>query len=123
MRIGIIEDNDVILEMLKTAFSMHGHEVVLYKTGFAFLLSHQAEQPLDILLVDLLLPGGLTGVETLQSFYQITPESTLPIIVVSGAGDPMLQSLRQNFPDIAVVIKPPSLRKLIQMVEQVSSSA
>jgi len=123
MRIGIVEDNDVILEMLKTAFSMHGHEVYLYKTGFAFLASFQKEQhSLDVLLLDLLLPGGLSGVETLESFYQLVPASTLPIIVITGAGNPAIQRVRQSFPHIPVVEKPPPLRKLIHLVEQVAPS-
>lgn len=123
MIIGIVEDNEVVVEMLKTAFTLRGHEIYSYKTGFAFLHSFQIEQqPLDVLMLDLLLPGGLSGEETLQSFYQLSPTSTLPIIVITGAGDPTIQRVQQQFPLIPIVAKPPSLRKLIQLIEQTAPS-
>ena len=120
MRIGIVEDNAIISEMLRTAFTLHGHDVMLYETGFAFLSSLQTEQPLDVLLIDLLLPGGLSGRETLQSFYQLAPETTLPIVVVSGAGRTVIEEVKQSFPGIPIVEKPASLKKLIALVEQLS---
>ena len=123
MRIGLLEDNTAIHEFITTVLNLGGHTVSTHTFGLSLLDSLLAEQstpsslPYDLVIVDLLLPGTLSGLAVINSIRQTIPPETLPIIVVSAASQNQLEQIRERFPDVQVLQKPFSMKTLLQLIE------
>ena len=129
MSIGLLEDNPMLSELITTMLEMAGHTVSTYSDG-ASCLEHLFAQrgirkePLcDLLIVDLNLPGTLSGFDVIAYICHTLHISTLPIIVVSGAGQDSLIQVRNRFPMIPIVQKPFQLQALLDTIEACVSSS
>ncbi len=89
MNIGLLEDNPAIIEYLTTALKMAGHTVRAYTQGSSLLetilIDSDVQDPLpyDVLIIDLFLPGELSGLTVLERIQQVIPLSKLPTIIIS----------------------------------------
>jgi len=97
-RILIIDDEAAIRESLETLLSMEGYAVESVENG-EFGLDRIAEQPFDLILLDLALPGR-NGIEILASLRE--REASLPVIMITAFGtvDNVVDAIRggaQNF--------------------------
>ena len=129
MSIGLLEDNPMLSELITTMLEMAGHTVSTYSDG-ASCLEHlfaqrgTRKEPLcDLLIVDLNLPGTLSGFDVIAYICHTLHISTLPIIVVSGAGQDSLIQVRNRFPMIPTVQKPFQLQALLDTIEACVSSS
>jgi DNA-binding response OmpR family regulator len=68
--------------------------------------------PYDLVIIDLKLPGELSGQEVILRIRKVLPPERFPIIVISGAGEPQVAQLRHFFPDISFIQKPFKLQML-----------
>lgn len=126
MKIGLLEDNPTILELMQTILEMNGHSVSTHTTGQSLLQTfsqaHPAEQaqpmhlPYDLLIVDLNLPGSISGLDVITAIYPLTTPDILPIIVVSGESLNDLEQVHTRFPTIPIVRKPFTIQTLLQLV-------
>src|SRR2546427_684589 len=88
MQIGLLEDNPAIATLLSTVLTMAGHSVCPSYDGASFLAGLFASDhiprsiPYDLLLIDLYLPGCLSGWEVVSSIRDVIPAEKLPILVV-----------------------------------------
>jgi DNA-binding response OmpR family regulator len=87
MRILVCEDQDSIRHMIQTLVQASGHEVVGVASG-AKAVELALSKPFDILLLDLMLPGGLDGFEVCQRLRDAETTRNLPIFVISALDDP-----------------------------------
>jgi DNA-binding response OmpR family regulator len=123
MRIGLLEDNTAIHEYITTVLEMAGHSVFTHTIGMSLLdkliadASSNTPLPYDLVIVDLLLPGTLSGLAVINSIRQIIPPKTLPILVVSAASQKQLKQIHERFPDVQVLQKPFSMKKLLHLIE------
>jgi DNA-binding NtrC family response regulator len=97
-RILIIDDEAAIRESLETLLSMEGYAVESVENG-ELGLDRIGEQPFDLILLDLALPGR-NGIEILASLRE--REATLPVIMITAFGtvDNVVDAIRggaQNF--------------------------
>src|SRR5580700_10299925 len=97
-RILIIDDEAAIRESLETLLSMEGYAVDSAENG-ELGLERIAEQPFDLVLLDLALPGR-NGVEILSTLRE--RELNLPVIMITAFGtvDNVVDAIRggaQNF--------------------------
>ncbi|HBE28853.1 MAG TPA: hypothetical protein DDW25_08195, partial [Ktedonobacter sp.] len=82
MRIGLLEDNTAIHEYITTVLKLAGHTVSTHTVGLSLLDELLAEQstqsslPYDLVIVDLLLPGTLSGLAVINSIRQTIPPKT-----------------------------------------------
>jgi DNA-binding response OmpR family regulator len=128
LSIGLLEDNPMLSELITTMLEMAGHTVSTYSDG-ASCLEHlfaqrgARKEPLcDLLLVDLGLPGTLSGFDVIVYICHTLHISTLPIIVVSGAGQEALIQVRNSFPTIPTIQKPFQVHTLLDTIETCVSS-
>ena len=125
MNIGLLEDNPAILDYMSTALSMAGHNVYTHTDSPSLLatLFHTAgvRSPLlyDLVIVDLLLPGNMSGVEAIHCIRQTIPPRSLPIIIVSACSQDELTQVKARFPDVPVLRKPFKISSLLQLIENV----
>ena len=88
MRIGLLEDVPELCAMFKEMLGNSGHAVSIYRDGLDILAALHLEEPttlispFDILLVDLILPGVIDGVQVIQQVRMKYPD--LPIVVISA---------------------------------------
>src|SRR5712692_11977600 len=79
MQIGLLEDNPSIVEWLSTALEMAGNGVHPYQDGPSLLVCIFATDciptslPFDLLIVDLLLPGGMSGLDVINCVRKAIP--------------------------------------------------
>ncbi|MGB9031797.1 MAG: sigma-54 dependent transcriptional regulator [Acidobacteriaceae bacterium] len=97
-RILIIDDEAAIRESLETLLSMEGYAVDSAENG-ELGLERIAEQPFDLVLLDLALPGR-NGIEILSTLRE--RELNLPVIMITAFGtvDNVVDAIRggaQNF--------------------------
>jgi len=123
MKIGVLEDNINIHEYLTTVLEMAGHTVSAHMDGMSLLDTLFSEEskhtplPYDLLIIDLSLPGTLSGLSVINYIRQtITPE-TLPIIVLSAASPNQLEEIQTRFPNIQVLQKPCEIKTLLRLIE------
>jgi CheY-like chemotaxis protein/DNA-directed RNA polymerase subunit RPC12/RpoP len=82
MRFLIVEDDDGVAEGTATLLAENGHESVRAAHAQAGLEILRT-QPVEIILLDINLPGGLSGYAACETYRAFRPE--LPIILISGA--------------------------------------
>jgi len=127
MKIGILEDNPVIFEYMKTAFEMKGHQVDVYTEGNTLLdtlftrSGVRSPLPYDLITIDLLLPGDISGLEVVARIRQSIPASQLPIIVISGVALSTLEEVQKDFPQVPVLSKPFKLQTLFRLLGKFQS--
>ncbi len=97
-RILIVDDEAAIRESLETLLSMEGYAVESVENG-ELGLERIAEQPFDLVLLDLALPGR-NGIEILATLRE--REANLPVIMITAFGtvDNVVDAIRggaQNF--------------------------
>ena len=85
-KILIVEDDAVTRRILEVQLKASGFQTYLAFDGITALQVAQRERP-DLVLLDLGLPGG-DGFNVMHRIKQLTPLSSIPIIVFS-ARDPV----------------------------------
>ena len=85
-RVLVVDDDQSIRELLRVQLTKAGYEVVLAANGEE-ALSKAAENPPDIILIDVLMPH-LDGYETSARLKNDDATSSVPILMVSALGGP-----------------------------------
>jgi len=78
----IVEDDPTVSESLRQAFAADKHESLAAfnaLAGLELLRSH----PVDLILLDINLPGGLSGYAACEAYKNLRPQ--LPVIFITGA--------------------------------------
>ncbi|WP_052507398.1 PAS domain-containing hybrid sensor histidine kinase/response regulator [Desulfonatronovibrio magnus] len=119
-RVMIMDDESDILEVTSEYLEAMGYEVVTARDGhqamrkFEQYLSNRA--PIDILVTDLTIPGGMGGRELSEKLLGNHP--TLPIIVTSGYAHDEAMADYSKFGFAARIIKPFSIEELDHLIRQ-----
>ncbi|MGJ4946789.1 ATP-binding protein [Bradyrhizobium sp. HKCCYLS20291] len=87
-RILVVEDNPLVCAMASTMLSSMGYVPVVVTSAAAAIVELERPQPIALLLTDIVLPDGVTGIELAQQARRRWQE--LPILFMSGFADPSL---------------------------------
>jgi CheY-like chemotaxis protein len=98
-----------------------GHEVVLAKDGLEAIKLYkeavESGKPINCVIMDLTIPGGMGGKEAVQEILALAPEAK--VIVSSGySNDPILASY-EEYGFCGVVVKPYEFSELSKMLDMV----
>jgi DNA-binding response OmpR family regulator len=90
MKIGLLEDDSAIQEMLSLVFQSEGDIITIYPTAkdcLEALLTLGPEQvlPIDLLIVDWRLAGSVPGTEVIRTLRDNPLFAALPIILTTAA--------------------------------------
>jgi two-component system cell cycle sensor histidine kinase/response regulator CckA len=111
--IALVEDEMMIADLAVHALEGAGYEVVSAPTGAA-ALGLLNDRPIDLLIVDVALAGGMDGIAVARHARRIFP--TLPIIFTSGR---TLPKERSEIHLLGVMMRKPfALPTLIATVKQ-----
>jgi DNA-binding response OmpR family regulator len=124
MKIALLEDNPVNQEFMQTLLTMEGHQVFPFHDATFFLSNLAAAWhsvgalPYTFAILDLMLPGPLSGLDVIQRIRETYPPAArLPLIVISGAGLNLLQEVESHFPDVPVLRKPFRTYELLAAID------
>jgi signal transduction histidine kinase len=120
-RIMIMDDDEQIRDMTEKMLSLFGYEVVQARDGDEALTLYQkqceAGAPVDLVVMDLTIPGGMGGQEAIAKLRQIDPKAKA--IVASGyANDPVMAAYR-DYGFEAGISKPFQLTELRNMIDRI----
>lgn len=126
MRIGILEDSPAVSSVLKAALELTGYTVQDYHDTSDFLASipvDHASLPahfFDLLIVDFLLPGEMTGVQVIHQVRRLYPD--LPVFLISAAPVHMLIAATRDVPDIQIIQKPFRVSALLTAIKKAKTA-
>ena len=120
-RILIMDDEEILRNFVVRMLKKAGYEVSAASDGLeAVELYEQAEksgEAFDVIIMDLTIPGGAGGKETIQRLLEIYPDSKA--IVSSGYSDDPIMANYKDYGFKAVVEKPYSINELTRTIEDV----
>ncbi len=118
----VAEDEDALREMVVNVLRIQGYTVLEAASGVQALeMWKRAHRPIDLLLTDMVMPGGIMGGELAECLLEQSP--SLKVIYTSGYSPGMVGTdaallKRQNF-----LAKPYSIDKLTQFVRECLDAA
>jgi len=82
LRITVVDDEAVITRMLQRFLSKRGHHVQVFGSGVDFLAAYSAQNPPDLVILDICMPviDGLEVIDRLSAQSSPLP----PILLISG---------------------------------------
>lgn len=119
MRILVCEDQDSIRHMIETLVSASGHQVAAVDMGTKAVERALAED-FDILLLDLMLPGGLDGFAVCERLRADPKTADLPIFIISAMDDADSRARAQKLGANAFYSKPFSPLALLKDIDAVA---
>jgi len=106
----VVEDEPLLLALTKRLTERLGYRVVTAANGPAALEILRADTPVDLLFSDVVLPGGMDGVELAQAARRHRPG--LRVLFTSGYAEQSVLSLAKELPDFDLLSKPFDTRTL-----------
>ena len=106
-RVLLVDDAPINIQLLASALGSH-YELLVARDGAAALDCIRHEPDLDLVLLDLHMPG-LDGFEVLTWLREEFPERRLPVIFVTAAGDEQAQTRGFALGAVDYIVRPFSL--------------
>ncbi|GAC1372130.1 MAG: response regulator [Ktedonobacteraceae bacterium] len=111
--IALIEDTPSVAQLIVILLEQQGYSVKHFLDGVSFFATIQ-DTLYDLVLVDLNLPGNVSGFQVIISLNEMMPH--VPIIIVSGASKGLLASVHTLYPTLPIISKPFRMNDLLQEV-------
>ena len=121
MRIGILEDNAMICDMLQATLELAGHQVSVYTQPTKFLAAAVptgvsiTSVPFDGFIIDLILSEQPSGLQVIHSLRLAHAE--LPILVISADSQTHIYAALEDVPDIKAFRKPFKITELLAALQ------
>jgi PAS domain S-box-containing protein len=120
-RILVVDDEAIVREVAGEMLKTMGYVVVCAKDGNeavnVYIQARQAAEPFHAVIMDLTMPGGMGGRETMQKLREIDPD--VKTIVSSGYSHDHVISNFREFGFVGVVSKPYKPSELGKTLHQV----
>jgi CheY-like chemotaxis protein len=96
--IMIMDDEEVVRNVTKSQLEFLGHRVIVVSDGVEAIAENRkmrnSDDPVDIIIMDLTIPGGMGGREAVQKILKEDPDAK--VIVSSGySTDPVMAEYRK----------------------------
>jgi two-component system cell cycle response regulator DivK len=111
----VVEDNPLNLKLVRDVLGASGYDVVAATSGEE-ALRVAAEQPPDLILMDLQLPG-IDGTETMRRLRQGSLAGDVPVVAVTAFAMAQDHADAERAGFDGYVEKPISVRALVDQVE------
>lgn len=107
----VVEDNDDVRELAESVLAMSGYDVLSAASGEQALHVLEGGARIDLLFTDVIMPGGMTGLELADQVRASHPH--LPVLVTTGYMDELPGRGR----DLNILAKPYKHEALLARVE------
>ncbi|MDB5483606.1 MAG: hypothetical protein JWO83_4659 [Caulobacteraceae bacterium] len=114
VRVLLVEDDLEVLSILRQQMVLGGWSVVPAQDGQTALALLEADPAITILVTDVLMPGGLSGIDLARA--AANARAGLPILLISGNPGAALAEDGADEAEFALLRKPFSHQELIERV-------
>jgi PAS domain S-box-containing protein len=121
LKLLVMDDEPILQELAKRTLQRLGHQIEIARHGQEAIQLYEAAfnagQPFDLVLLDLTIPGGMGGKQTIARLLELDPQ--VKAVVCSGySSDPIMSNYREHgFVD--VLLKPYRMEELRKVLERV----
>jgi len=123
-KILFMDDDKMVRTMAKEMLSHYGFEVFLAQDGQKAITlykeSLKSNDPIDLVIMDLTIPGGMGGEETIKKIKAVNPQAKA--IVSSGYSNNTIMANYGEYGFSAAVSKPYKQEELIEVINHISKS-
>jgi len=118
----IVEDDDAVRDLAVEMFSSEGFSVLEALNAKSGMEQFKEHPEIDLVFSDLILPGGVTGIEMTKQILEERPG--IPIILVTGYQDKgaAIAANTESMANIAYVPKPYDIEEIPEMVKRMIAS-
>lgn len=120
-KILVMDDDDIVRDVAGKMLTKLGYEVDFARDGSEaielYKKSKNSGRSFDVVIMDLTIPGGMGGRETIQKLLEINPH--VRAIVSSGYSDDAVMSNYTNYNFKGVIAKPYRIEELSRTVHSV----
>ncbi|MBF0572960.1 MAG: transporter substrate-binding domain-containing protein [Desulfamplus sp.] len=120
-KILLMDDQEMILNMSVRLFGSMGYETSLAKDGEQaidiYKKALESGEPFDLVVLDLTVPGGMGGAETIVELLKI--DSEVKAIVSSGYSNDPVMANYQDFGFYGVIAKPFTKAQIQELLSKV----
>ena len=120
----VVDDEQSICRMVEDALTQFGYAVTVAQDGQAaidlFSEALTSGENFDAILLDLTIPGGMGGKETIEHLRRLDPH--VKAIVTSGYSDDPIMSDFQAYGFQGILVKPYKIIDLAKTLESLCSS-
>lgn len=121
MKIGLLEDDIAIQEMLTLVFQGEGYGITIYPTAkdcLDALLQSEQGLPIDLLIVDWRLAGSVPGTEVIRILRDNPLFVALPIILTTAATIHDTEELQDLH--VALLQKPFAVDEIVNLTKRLA---
>ena len=113
--IYVVDDDDEIRSLLKTYLEKHQFEVLVADSGEAFLADFSPQQQVDLVILDIMLPGedGFSVCRSLRT------QSQVPVIMLTANSDEMDRIIGLEIGADDYLAKPFNPRELLARIKAI----
>jgi CheY-like chemotaxis protein len=119
-----MDDEALILECTADLLKEIGYTVELAKNGAEVLRlydeARQSGHPFDAVVLDLIVPGGMGGQETIRELRRMDPE--VKAVVSSGYSTDPVMARHKEYGFVSALSKPYRMRDLSSVLREVVTS-
>ena len=115
-RILVVEDNEDVRELAESMLGAAGYAVVSAASGERALELLEEEQNFDLLFTDVIMPGGMNGLQLAEQVRARQPET--PILITTGYMDELPSATPRAQP-LDVLSKPYRQEELLSRVRAI----
>jgi signal transduction histidine kinase len=90
IRVLLVEDDDLVRDQLTRQLTQMGCQVTAAAAGPEALAAVRAGTPFELLMTDIIMPGGLNGFEVAEAVQRLRPGT--PVLFTSGYSDERVRS-------------------------------
>jgi two-component system NtrC family sensor kinase len=114
----LVEDNPAVAEVTTSYFQQLGYVVRQAASASEALEALGCDQNIDLVFSDILMPGGMNGLELGRTMRRLYPD--LPVLLTTGLSTSAAEALQEGF---ALLQKPFDLAALEQALLELHSAS
>ena len=116
-RILVVEDDENVRESAVNILSERGYEIVVAVDGKEAIKHLNDGQHFDLLFTDVVLPGGIDGIEIAEQAKQLQPD--IKVLFTSGYAENSIVHNGELDPSVTFVNKPYRRAELLEKVRHI----
>jgi CheY-like chemotaxis protein len=115
-RLLLVEDEPSVRAFIRSQLESLGYDVTDVSDGPSALEQLRGDESFDLLLTDVVLPKGMSGVEIAREAHALAPETR--VLLTSGYSEEVFQAHGRPSADMPLLRKPFRRRELAEAVRE-----
>ncbi|GJM12852.1 MAG: hybrid sensor histidine kinase/response regulator [Pseudohongiella sp.] len=113
-KILVVEDDESVRDVASHMLQTVGFDVITAHNGSSGLREYKTNPDIDLVFSDVIMPGGMTGVELASKILELAPD--LPILLATGYAEKELKDRLADHKNVVLVAKPYDTNELPDLI-------